>query len=738
MIPEQLKERGVRFVLIEKGTKKPFQQGWQKKNIEFDDKELIEHLEKGGSYGVMGGGKKNLLLVDFDSLRVQEECLKVLPETFTVKTGSGLLHLYYYSNGDESFKIFDENMDTLADVQGEGKQVVGPGSIHPNGNKYEVIKDMPISFVEYSEVKAILVPYDKKPKKEVVQEKKEEYEGDEFLEKLKQKLTMKDLLDKLGVDIRLNPTQCPFHNSKGGKCLGYRNETSHCFHCNGSWNIFSMIKQLRNCSFKEAVKELVGHAGLEREYEEEKQKYFEKQKSQMKHEGKKVKLEYLELISGKNKDWGRATELLVEYIKSKKTMYTTKDDDKSEMWTYNEGIYLPQGKSEAKELLREVLEDCYSGFVYNQVINKIEPDTYIDMDHFFKINYKDELLLKNGILNIETLELKEYDPKKVFFTKLPVSYDPTQICPKIDSFLKEVLSKEEDIKVFYEILGFSLLKDYTYEKAFMFVGNGRNGKSKSIELVKRLVGAENCSSIPLVSLEPESFAISELFGKMVNLAGDIGNQDLKETSTFKQLTGRDLITGKRKFLKNIHFQNFAKMIFACNDLPMVYDMSKGFWERWILLEFPYYFADKEEYDKTPEEQRKNWRIKDNNIIEKITTDDELSGLLNQALLGLARLKMNNKFSSTQGSEEVKKTWIRKSNSFMAFCYDNLEESPDGIIGKKDLRKKYVEYCKRHKTPSKSDFVVKKVLEEMFGVGETRVNGLGDMYEQGWLGIKWKR
>ena len=57
-------------------------------------------------------------------------------------------------------------MDTLADVQGEGKQVVGAGSVHPNGNKYVVVDGGEIAFISHSEIKALLSVYDKKPKKE--------------------------------------------------------------------------------------------------------------------------------------------------------------------------------------------------------------------------------------------------------------------------------------------------------------------------------------------------------------------------------------------------------------------------------------------------------------------------------------------------------------------------------------------------------------------------------------------
>jgi hypothetical protein len=257
MIPEQLKKKGVKFVLLEKGGKKPFQQEWQNKVIEFDNPELLKHISEGGNYGVMGGGERNLVLVDFDNGEVQEKAMQQLPPTFTVKTGKGLKHLYFFTDKrPESFKGFDEDMNTLFDVQGEGKQVVGAGCLHPNGNRYEVINNTDIASIGFSELKAILCPFDRKPKKE--EPKKKEYPNerhieDNFLEDLKRRISIKEVLSYIGVNTSRNPTQCPFHNSSGGKCLGFKEEVAHCFHCDGSWNIFSLVTEYKKCNFKELL-----------------------------------------------------------------------------------------------------------------------------------------------------------------------------------------------------------------------------------------------------------------------------------------------------------------------------------------------------------------------------------------------------------------------------------------------------------------------------------------------------
>jgi len=729
-IPKQLKQRGIRFVLLKEKEKKPFQNEWQNKTIEFDSPELLEHIKNGGNYGVMGGGQQQLLIIDFDNERIQNLVCPKLPKTFTVKTGSGKLHKYFFSDKCESFKIFDEKINTLADVQGESKQVVGAGSIHPNGNQYEVVDNSEIGYIPYAEVKALLMSYDSKPKKE-----KEKIDNprvdieDDFLDNLKRSLSMKEVLDSFGIDTSKNPTECPFHSSNKGKCMGFNNDTAHCFHCDGSWNIFSLVKELKNYSFKEALEYLSNLAGMADELEISRKKYLEKLNETQKNDKRNVKELFLDLI--RDKLYGEASEIIVNYIKRNNYVYTTKDDLKSEIWIYKDGIYVPQGKSEVKEIMRKLLGNWFCAYYYNQVINKLEPDTFIDANKFFNQNYPYEIPVRNGILNILTRELKDYTPDKIFFNKLPVEYNSLADCPKIEKFLKDILSKEDDINVYYEMAGFCLMKDYRFEKAFMFVGDGRNGKDKALELIKRLIGIENCCSIPLHSLIPDSFVISELFGRMVNLAGEISNKDLKDTSMLKACTGRSLLSAQRKFLNAVTFVNYAKFIFACNELPMIYDNSRGFWDRWVLLEFPFTFVPKEELDTNP-----NLKLKDELIIDKITTEEELSGFLNKCLDGLDRLMGQKDFSSTLGSKEIKDLWIRKSNSVMAFCLDMIEDDYDSFISKKDFRKKYSLYCKRHQIKSKSDYVIKRTLEEMFGIAEENKE-IMNRWEKVWGGVKWK-
>lgn len=468
---------------------------------------------------------------------------------------------------------------------------------------------------------------------------------------------------------------------------------------------------------------------------EEQKTYFEDENGKI-EKIVSVRVDYLSKLADKKYDL--ASETLVKFIRNRNWIYTTKDDNKPEIYIYKDGIYVPEGKSEIEEQLRKELGANFNNWIVKQVLDKIKADTYIEPQEFFKEGEPFEIPVLNGLLNLKEIELKPFDRNKIYFSKLPVHFDIDATCPKIDKFLKEVLSSEEDISVFYEIAGLSLVKDYFMEKAIMFVGNGRNGKGKSMELLKRLVGVNNCASVSLSSMVHDSPFISNLHTKLLNLAGDLSSKDLKETGMFKQLTGRDLISANRKYKNILTFKNYAKLVFACNELPKVYDYSQGFWERWILLDFPYYFADKDLYESTPEDKRKNWKLKNPNIIEEITMPMEMSGFLNSAIAGLQRLIKNKRFSYTKGTTEVKNNWIRKADSFMAFCMDYLEESYDSKISKSEIRRMYLKYCKKHKVSGVSDKSIKVTLQELFGVVEEYCEVFGsNKQEYHWVGIKFK-
>jgi len=746
-IPIQLCTDEFRFLKIREKRKEPTydMKEWQKNNFKFNDTELLEHLIKGGNYAIIGGFG-NLILIDSDSPEITE-LAETMPETFTVKTGSPeefKKHYFFITEKPiKAIRLSKEHLGDLGDVRSVGQYVVAPNSIHPSGGKYKVIKDVPIAKVSETFVRNIFKKYTdpNESTKIKVFDSELKLRNTNFIKKcnvpdycMKHKLkgnTSKnwklfpyivDILHNRQSSIEPYKKIIEIQGHKPGAIKGWMKLAREGKLAKSSCK---KMREHLNRFHPEDAKKICGDCPLYKTHKKieeikESKNYSELQKS------------VLTSIALKDKD--NATELIVKAIENENNIYTTRDDKASEMWIYQNGVYVPQGKSFIREFCRKILGETYTPQLATNIISKIEADTYINHDTFFGTNYVYEVPILNGILNIRTRKLKPFNPKQIFFNKIPILYDPSAECPEILKHFKTILKTEEDIKVMLEIIGYLLLKEYKIEKAFMFIGFGRNGKSKTIELMKKFIGAENTSSLPLRALHEESFSLSELFGRMANLAADLSKTDLKETGMIKSLIGRDTIQAKRKYLRDLNFVNYAKMVFAANELPKIYDTTDGFWTKWILLEFPYKFISKENYDKMTKEEKLKYRILNTDIINKITTEEELSGLLNYALDGLDRVFKQKDFSYSKSTSEVKDLWIRKSDSFTAFCYDILEEDIENKISKKELRHLYYQYRKKHRVPGCSDQAIKITLENMFGVSEQQDWNSKDRF---WEGIRIK-
>jgi len=436
---------------------------------------------------------------------------------------------------------------------------------------------------------------------------------------------------------------------------------------------------------------------------------------------------------------GEATEQIVQYLKKFYTFKTTRSDDASEIWIYEKGIYKPEGKTYIQETCRTMLELTYTTHLAKNVINKIEADTYIDQDDFFEQQNKHPYIIpvKNGLLNLKTKKLSCFNKNIAFFNKLSMNYKPKAKCETIKQFIKEITKNEEDVQVIQELFGYCLIKDYKYEKAFMFYGShGRNGKSKLLELLKRLVGVENTASISLEDLEKDSFSMSELHNKMINISADISKNAVNNTGNFKNLTGRDQILAARKFKTRIKFVNYAKMVFAANTLPPINDSnSDAFWLRWVLIEFPHQFLPEKELV-----ENKEAKLQDPQIINKLLDENEMEGLLTWSIEGLDRLEEQKDFSNKATAKQVKYDWMKRSNSVAAFIYEHVVECYDKKILKDSFKKVYINYCKKNRLKVLSDKVIKITLEGELNAGSTRESiFLDNQYKQlrYWDGVEFK-
>jgi putative DNA primase/helicase len=199
-------------------------------------------------------------------------------------------------------------------------------------------------------------------------------------------------------------------------------------------------------------------------------------------------------------------------------------EDTREIYYYDEskGVYIP-AKVMIEETARTQADEDVSKHEMNEIFYYIETNkTIVKRSEFDADPYV--VNVKNGLLDLRTGKLGPHRSDYLSLVQIPVEYDPKAACPNIAKFLTNVQDKEGIFKI-VKLLGYILMKSAKYQKAFLFVGSGANGKGTLINLIEKFVGEDNTSSQPMQALS-KRFAAAELFGKMVNAYADFQKKQL--------------------------------------------------------------------------------------------------------------------------------------------------------------------------------------------------------------------
>ena len=346
------------------------------------------------------------------------------------------------------------------------------------------------------------------------------------------------------------------------------------------------------------------------------------------------------------------------------------------IWRYDAetGIYKPDGVPVVKQIIKDALGEKAKIKWINETVEFVKINTYLDPKKFE--GPTEFIVCSNCTLEVTTQA--QHQHSQLFYQKqaIPVTYDTTKDCPAIKKFLTEVCP--EEIDTLQEWFGYHLLKDYRYQKAFIFTGKGANGKSTLFEVLTSFIGHENVSNQSLYDLTSQRFSVVELHTRLANVSPDVGSDELKRTGIFKALTGGDYVKAEKKGQDLFSFRNYAKLNFACNQLPTSPDESDAFFRRFMVFEFNRVFKEDEA---------------DPNIIEKLTTPDELSGLLNWALEGLNRLLERGHFLQTKTTEEMRQFYQELANPELAFRNNCLTENSEAMLSKDQVYNAYSNFCK---------------------------------------------
>lgn len=217
--------------------------------------------------------------------------------------------------------------------------------------------------------------------------------------------------------------------------------------------------------------------------------------------------------------------------------------------------------------------------------------THLTPPDWFTSTTEKKINFKNGTLDLRTGDLVPHSMENGFRYVLPYAYDEGAKCPNFDRFLRQVTSDDQDLaNLLLEFAGYSFSGEFPWaQKILVLTGEGSNGKSTFMEVLRALAGKNNYSSLTWKAMNNQT-TLQLMDGKLFNISEEAPKHALSDSTLFKNLTTGGEIQLKMLYKQPYEIQNKTKLIFACNELPQSEDTTKGFFRRFLIVPFKSEFS----------------------------------------------------------------------------------------------------------------------------------------------------
>ena len=244
-------------------------------------------------------------------------------------------------------------------------------------------------------------------------------------------------------------------------------------------------------------------------------------------------------------------------------------------------------KSEAESRLRAMVKLATSEPGIAVAVEDLDVDPYL-------------LSCANGTLDLRTGELREADPRDLLTRGTDVSYKPGAKCPRWRSFLAEVLSGDVELGTFLQrLIGYSLTGDTREHVMAVLHGGGCNGKTTTVEIVKRILGdlASSAAFDTFAKVAADRGPrndLARLHGARMVVASESGEGRQLDETTVKQLTGGDTVAARFLYGEHFEFVPTFKLWVVTNHRPRVDGEDDAIWRRLRLIPFEQSFEGRKD------------------------------------------------------------------------------------------------------------------------------------------------
>jgi putative DNA primase/helicase len=238
--------------------------------------------------------------------------------------------------------------------------------------------------------------------------------------------------------------------------------------------------------------------------------------------------------------------------------------------------------------------------------NMIKEAQHLDGIPVLNSDFDKERYLLNtegGVVDLKRKKMIKHDSKLMLSKIAP--YTPSYDEPKLwIKFLNEVFENDQEVIDYMQrIFGYAMTSDTTERCIFFFVGDGMNGKSVLLDVLRQVLGSYALTSNVNILLDKKNQGgsnmgdVARLNGMRCVITNEAEITDKIKESAIKTITsGNDNITARFLYGSEFEFTPECKIFMATNYKPRIIGVDLGIWSRIKILTFNVTF-DEQHQDK---------------------------------------------------------------------------------------------------------------------------------------------
>ncbi len=396
-------------------------------------------------------------------------------------------------------------------------------------------------------------------------------------------------------------------------------------------------------------------------------------------------------------------------------------EDQPEIWYYDSGCWHPGAAFLISYFLDKVAGNLSDSKNINDVLRRIRGELRLRPVEF-DITNPYLVGCKGGItVDLRTGEARKASPQDLISLPIPVRYNPNAKCPNFIQFLEDVTATDDDKLSIIDFLA-SLLISEPMDFFVAAPGLGSNGRTVLKNLIRAFVGSDACRSIPLKDLS-NRFTAGFLTRTRVNFCneteiGGIALEFIKRSS--------EKMPVEQKFKGMVNAMLYLKFFFDTNTMPVIADSSYGAERRLCRWDMPWRFVDNP--NGLMEKQR------DPCILSRLTTEEELSGILNLVLERAPEVIRQKMIHHRKGGLQEYALQSRSGDVFVdlfLLATNNVEDR----VHTNTIREAYLEYCRITNSSILPAKALKTLIEERLGRFQKVNLKIGKINRRGFEAVK---